>query len=338
MATTPGLGGGGSVGIAFETTMGTYVPPTIYVPIISESLEYTEEKYLSEQIRQQSIISEAKPSYYHVEGDIEMEVDPELIVYFLYMGRHTVTKVGAATPWTYTFVPNSAGTASTATGASTQKTASITVVRNGEVFGYAGCALGGFEFSVDTDSGILMATLNILGLSEAVASDPTEVWVAPKLYGADAHHIKLDTAGAAPAFASSDDVNHNGLTFGVNFNAEAQNRVRADRSASYISFGITEGTVSSEIDFLTRTDYDNFKATNKRAIRMGSYTPGASATLAAATHGIELQANNYFFNSYSVPLEGMGDLIAADTEGRMLGIAAGDAYSVKVKTVVTNIT
>jgi len=335
MALTPGLGGGGSVGIAFETTMGTYVPPTIYIPIISESLEYTEEKYLSEQIRQQSIHTEAKPSYYHVEGDIEMEVDPELIVYFLYLGRHTVVKTGAATPWTYKFTPNSAGTASTAAGPSTQKTASITVVRNGEVFGYTGCALGGFEFSIDTDSGILMATLNIFGLSEAVAADPTEAWVAPKLYGADSHVLKLDTAGAAPAFAAAADVNHNGITFGVNFNAEAQNRIRQDRSASYISFGITEGTVSAEIDFLTRADYDFFKATNKRAIRISSLTGGA--TLAAATHGVELQANNYFFNTYSIPLEGMGDLVAADTEGRMLGIAGGDAYSVTVKTQVTTI-
>ncbi len=336
MATTPGLGGGGSVGLAFETTMGTYVAPTIFVPVLSESIEYTEEKYLSEQIRQQSIHTEAKPSYYHVEGDIEMEVDPELIVYFLYASRHVITKTGAATPWTYTFAPSSAGTASTGAGTTTPKTLSITIVRNGEVFGYTGCTVGGYEFSIDTDSGILMATLNIMGLSEAVASDPTEAWVAPKLYGADAHTLKLDTAGTAPGFAAAADVNHNGITFSVNFNAEAQNRIRNDRSASYISYGITEGTISAEIDFLTRADYDNFKATNKRAIRVSSLTGGA--TLAAATHGFEMQANNYFFNSYSIPLEGMGDLVAADTEGRMLGIAGGDAYKLTVKTVVTTIT
>jgi hypothetical protein len=182
-----------------------------------------------------------------------------------------------------------------------------------------------------------MCTLNIFGLSEAVAADPTEVWVAPKLYGADAHIIKIDTAGTAPTFAAAADVNHNGVTLGVNFNAEAQNRIRNDRSASYISYGITEGSVNAEIDFLTRADYDNFKATNKRAFRLGSYAGGAT-TLAAATHGFEFQVNNYFFNSYSIPLEGMGDLIAADTEGRMLGIAGGDAYKISVKTIVTTIT
>ena len=126
--------------------------------------------------------------------------------------------------------------------------------------------------------------------------DPTEVWVAPKLYGADAHALKLDAAGTAPTFAAAADVNHNGITFGANFNAEAHNRIRHDRSASSTSaYGITEGTFQSEIDFLTRADYDFFKATNKRAIRISSLTGGA--TLTAATHGVELQANNYFFNS-----------------------------------------
>lgn len=328
MPAIPGLGGGGSVGLAFETVMGTYVPPTIFVPVLSESLEYTTEPYLSEQIRQQSIHSEAKPSYYHVEGDIELEVDPQNIVYFLYATRHTITKSGTA-PSTYKFVPNSAAVAGTASGPTTAKTLSITVVRNDVTFGYVGCVLGGFEFNIDTDDGILMATLNILGLSEATQANPVEAWTAPDLLGADAHYLRLDTAGAAPTFAGSPDVNHNGITFGANFNAEAANRIRADRGASYITFGITEGTVSAEIDFLSRADYDFFTAVNKRSIRVESLNGGA--TLALATSGVRLQANNYFFNSYSIPLEGMGDLIAADTEGRMLGVTGGDAYEVHVK-------
>lgn len=328
MATTPGLGGGGSVGVAFETVMGTYVAPTVYVPILSEGLEYTEDKYLSEQIRQQSIHSDAKPSYYHVEGDIEMEADSNFLPYFLYAGRHVITKT-AGPPPVYKFVPGSQGSASTAAGATTTKTLSITVVRNGEVFGYTGCCLAGYEFSVDTDTGILMFTANIMGLAEAVAADPTEAWVAPLLYGADSHRIVLDVAGVAPGFAASPDVNHNGLTFSVNFNAEALNRVRADRAASYIGYGITEATLSSEIDFLTRADYDNFKATNKRALRMESLNGGA--TLALATNGVRIQANNYFFNSYTPALGGMGDIVVADTEGRLLGIAGGDAFEVHVK-------
>ncbi len=40
-----GLGGGGSVGVAFETTMGTYVAPSVFVPILDEDFIYTESKY-----------------------------------------------------------------------------------------------------------------------------------------------------------------------------------------------------------------------------------------------------------------------------------------------------
>src|SRR5262245_47335204 len=95
-----GLGGGGSVGIAFETTMGTYVPTTVFAPILNESLQYTEEKYYSEQIRQQTIVSDVKSGYYHVEGDIQLEVDPSNIVHWLYASRHNIVKAGAG-PFTY---------------------------------------------------------------------------------------------------------------------------------------------------------------------------------------------------------------------------------------------
>lgn len=332
MATTPGLAGGSAIGVAFETTMGTPVAPSVFVPILSETLEYTTEPYRSPQIRQTSIYTDAKPSYYHTEGDIELEVDPNTILYFLYATRHNITKTGAG-PYTYKFTPNSAAVQGTGAGPTVAKTITITKLKNGEVFAFAGCALTGFEFRVDTDTGVLMATLNIMGLSEATASAPTPTWVAPVLYGADAHRIYLDAAGTAPGFANPVDVNHNGFNFGVNFNSTPENRVRADRSASYIAHHITEGTFTSDIDFLTRADYDFFKNVSKRAVRVESLNGGA--TLAAATDGIRMQANNYYFSSYAIPLEGMGDLIAANTEGSMLGITGGDAYEVHVKSAVS---
>jgi hypothetical protein len=320
---TPGLGGGGSLGVAIETTMGTYVPPTVFVPILSESLEWTEDKYLSEQIRQQSIHSEAKNSYYHIEGDLEFEVDANYLPYFLYATRHTATKTGAG-PYEYKFVPNSMAVAGPPA-----KSLSFTMVKNGVVFSYVGCVLTGFEFNISTDTGILMCTLNVMGLREdGTKTDPTEVWLAPDLFGADAHQLYLGAAAAIPTFTAP-DINHNGFTFSANFNANAENRIRADRGASYISFGITEGTVSAEIDFLARAEFDFFTAASKRAVKMESIN--GAATYALATSAVRLQANNYFFNTYSIPLEGMGDLISADTEGRMLGITGGDAYEIHVK-------
>lgn len=317
-----GLGGGGKVGVALETVMGTYVAPTVFVPVLSENLIYREEKYYSEQIRQQTIASDVKPGYYHVEGDIEMEVDPTNHPYWLYASRHTPSVTGGV----YKFVPSSAGSASTASGATTPKTLSITVVRNDVVFGYTGCVVGSFEYSVE--DGVLRCTMTVLGLAEEEQAAPSPTWPAPDLLGADAHYVYIAASAAAPTFGAV-DVNFNGFTFRANHNAEAQNRIRADRSASYISFGITEAEIESELDFLDRTDYDNFVNNAQRAIKLESLNGGA--TLAAATTGIRLQGNRVSYDAYDVSLEGMGDLIMADFTGRIIGIASGDAYEIHVK-------
>ncbi len=320
-----GLGGGGKVGVAFETTMGTYAAPTIFVPILSESLRYTEEKYYSEQIRQQTIVSDVKQGYYHVEGDIEMEADPTNLPYWLYGSRHTVAKSGTG-PYVYTFTPSSAGSASTAAGTTTPKTLSITIVRNNVVFGYVGCVVGGFEFSIE--DAVLRVTMNVFGIAEAVQSAPSPTWPAPDLLGADAHRVYLAAAAASPTFTSP-DINFNGFTFRVNYNAEAQNRINALRGASYISFGITEAEVESELDFLDRTDYDNFVNNTQRAIKLESTNGGA--TFAAATSAVRLQGNRVSYDTYDIGLEGMGDLIMAGFTGRMVGIAGGSAYEIGVK-------
>lgn len=324
-----GLGGGGSVGLAFETVMGTYVAPTVFVPILNESLRYTEDKYYSEQIRQQTIVSDVKSGYFHAEGDIQLEVDPNNIVHWLYASRHTIAKTGAG-PFEYTFTPSSAGSASTGAGPTTPRTLSITIVRNEVVFGYTGCTVGGYEFMIE--DGVLKATLNVIGISEAVQSNPAESWIAPELYGADAHRVYLAAAAAAPTFGAV-DTGFNGFTFRSNFNAEAQNRIHAQRSASYVSFGITEAEIESELDFLTRTDYDNMVANTQRAIKLESTNGGA--TFAAATSAVRLQGNRVSYDAYDIGLEGMGDLIMAGFTGRCVGIAAGSAYQIDVKSAVS---
>lgn len=321
----PGLGGGGSVGIAFETVMGTYVAPTVYVPILDEDFIYTESKYYSEQIRQQSIVSDVKSSYYHIEGPINMEADPRFLPYFLYASRHSIAKTGAG-PYEYTFVPSSAGSATTAASGTVPRTLSITIVRSDVVFGYTGCVIGNFEFSVE--DGILMCNMEALGLAEAVQANPTETWVASDLMGADAHRIYLAASAAVPTFGAI-DVNFNGFTFRANHNAEAQNRIHAQRSASYISYGITEAEIESELDFIDRTDYDNMVANTTRAIKLESTNGGAN--FAASTSAVALQGNRVSYDAYEPNLEGMGDLVMADFTGRIIGIAGGDAYSIKIK-------
>jgi len=49
---TSEIGGQGTVGVAFETTVGTFVAPTKWIPIRSESLQLVEDKIYRMNIRQ----------------------------------------------------------------------------------------------------------------------------------------------------------------------------------------------------------------------------------------------------------------------------------------------
>src|SRR5438309_3480486 len=100
-----GVGGQGYLGVAVETTPGSYVLPTKSIPILSENLIYTEDRYISPAIKAQTIATDVKQSFYHVEGDIDLEVDTDTIVYFLHAARFAVAKTLTG-PYKYVYTPS----------------------------------------------------------------------------------------------------------------------------------------------------------------------------------------------------------------------------------------
>lgn len=329
-----GIGASAAVGFAFETTLGTYVPPTIWIPVLEESLVYTEDKYYSQQLRQQVTDSDVLPSYYHVEGDIRLEVDVNYLPYLMYCSRHTITKTGAG-PYTYKFTPNIAGATSTAASGAVQRTASITVLRNGVFFGYTGCTMGGYEFTVSTDEGVLMATMNVMGNGEEDGSGTTS-WIAPELFGADCHRVSVDTAGISPAFASPSQ-DFNGYTFRANHNPEPQNRLIPQRKAVFTKFGKTDFSVESELDFIDKTEYNNFKAAAVKAFQFESRRPGNAVSFVAATEAVRITTYRAAYDRYDINVDDIASLIIGGFEGHGLNITGGDAYAIEVKSPV-NIT
>src|SRR5262245_14334223 len=332
------LGAGGWMALCVETTMGTYLPPTtagtVWTPILSEDFQYREDKYYTPQIAAGVVVRrDVAQSFYHIEGTVRMEVDPTQFPYFMYATRHTVSK-SAGPPYTYTAVPNAAGSA----GALGTKSLSITILRNNDTsaaFGYAGCVAGGFEFTVE--DGVLICTITMFGLSEAAPGAlGTPTWAAPNILGAASHAVYTDAAGLTPAFATA-DLTFNGFTANLNHNPAAQNRLTPSRAATYISYGETEATYSTELDFLSRTEYDNMVANNLKAIKFESVKPSGS-TWAASTSGWRLVMYRTAYDTYPVGLEGMGDLVMArGVTGRILHITGGSAYTMECKSP-TNIT
>lgn len=316
------IAGNGALWVGLETTYGTPVDPTdsgvgVWVPIISETLDYTETKYFSEQIRDSAVTSDVEPSYYHVAGDIVMEVDANYLPYFLYASRHTVTKTGSAAPYSYSAAPTSIG--STYPGGSARGL-SIGVVRNNIGFLYSGCVVT--QWALTVDNGVLRVTMSIMGLAEQDMSSSTfgESWIAASLFGASDHSVYVDTAGLTPTFADA-DLTFNGFTFTANYNGAAQNRLTPARSATYISYGEIEATYDTELDFVDKTEYDNMKNDTLRAIKFESIKGGAD--WAGATEGFRVICYRTAYNTYQVGLSAIGDLIMARVNGRSLGIAGG---------------
>jgi len=147
-----GIGAAGVVGLAIESTSGEYQAPEKFFPIRSENFQWTQDTVWRRVIRGTSDVIGAVPGDGHVEGSLDMEALDDVLPYFLRIARGDLTQTGTD-PVNYEFVPNSA--------AEPAQTASITVVRNGIVFGYTGCVVGSFSFSVD--DGQLVVDLSMLG-------------------------------------------------------------------------------------------------------------------------------------------------------------------------------
>lgn len=330
-----GIGAGGSVYIELEDTYGTYKDPDdvgaagVWMPILSETLAHTEEKYYSGQIRHEVVDAEQMPGYYHIEGDLVFEVDPQYLPYFLVASRHTVTQSVAPAPYIYTAEPSKIGSQYPG---GTGKGLSISIWRNGVGHGYSGCVVNQYAFTIET--GTLRCTASMLGLKEQEPSgdDTGATFTAPVLYGADASSVYTDTAGAAPAFASA-VTNFNGITATINHNGAAQNRIVEDRAATYISYGKTEATIDSEFDFLDRTDYDNYVASTKKAYRLQSIN-GVTRTWVGCDNGVQITYRNASFDSYAVGLSGLADLIMATINARALVVTGAAPYTILCKSSV----
>jgi hypothetical protein len=304
----PGIGGGGFLGVALETTPGTYVAPTKFVPINSESVQYMQETIWRRPIRQSVDIVGAVDGDVHVEGDIEMEAFEDVVALMLHAARTSVVKSGSSPNFTYAFKGSAAAVPS--------ETLSITIVRNGEVFGYTGCVLSSFSFSIE--DGQLMFNCSILGRDEAEQSAPTPTWATTQTpFGAGKYSIEIPTATPV--------TDTDNFEFEVDDNGEPQFRLKnTGRGAQFIAYGERDVTMSVERDFENRDDYDAFKALTAQSITLTASK--------GANNSISLLMPASIKDEYELGLEGQGDLIRASVSYNAVIDATGNAYTITVKT------
>jgi len=288
-----GIGAGGFMGLAFETTYGTYAAPTKYFPIKSEDFKFMQDTYWRRVIRANVVTwLGAADGFSHVEGDIEMELMEDALPYFLHASRNTVAKSGAGADKTYVTTPTAIASSS-----SLPKTLSITIVRAGVTFGYVGCVVGKMSFSAD-DTGVPMMTMTVMGSDEASQSLPTPTWLATSTaFGAGMYSIEIPTATQV--------FDCNGFTFEVDDTPEPQFRLNNSRKARFIKFGERSTTLQTTRDFDGRAEYDLFKALTATSVTL--------SCTKSATNKVTFKMPNAIRETYDGPsLTGQGDLITAD--------------------------
>lgn len=306
----PGTGAGGFLGFALEAVAGTYLAPTKYVPINSESLGWTQDTTWRRPIRASADVVGAVQGNGRVEGDISGEAFEDVVALMLQAARTTAVKTGTTPDFTYTYTGSAVAVPT--------KTMSITVIRNGLAFGYTGCVVGSFGFSIE--DGALMFNPTILGRDEASQTLPTATWQAGTQavpFGAGQYKIEIPTATQV--------FDTDAYTFTVDDGAEAQYRLKdTSRGAQFISYGERSVTATVERDFETRDDYDAFKALTGQTITM------LASKGAANSIGITIPAA--IKDTYEVGLGGQGDLIRASVSYTGTLDSAGKAYEITVKT------
>jgi hypothetical protein len=306
----PGTGAGGLLGVAVETTSGTYLAPLKFVPINSESLAFTQDTVWRRPIRQSADIVGAVKGNGRVEGDISMEAFEDVVAQMMRAARTSITKSGTTPNFTYTVVGSAV--------AIPNKTMSITVVRNGVVFGYVGCVISSFTFTIE--DGALMFNVSILGRDEAVQSAPTPTWptgVQATPYGAGQYNVQVPTATQV--------FDADSFEFSVDDGAEAQYRLRDNTNgATFVAYGERAVTASIERDFETRADYDAFKALTAQSITL--------LASKGTNNNITITVPAAIKDTYEVGLSGQGDLIRASVAYNGVLDATGNAYTVVIKT------
>jgi hypothetical protein len=239
---------------------GVYAPPQKYFPVKSETLKQMQAPSWRAPIRHTVDIIGVVQGDVHVEGDLVMECLVDVMPYFMDCSRMAVVKTGSA-PWTYTGTPTA--------NAIPNRTMSITVVRNGQVFGYVGCCVHQFKFALN--AGILEVTFTMLGTNEAVQSLPSDTYVNDVPFGEGMYQLQFPVATVITDADTFD--------FTVNDNGVPNYRMRNDTvGASFINFGERVLTMNLTRDFLTRADYDAYKAYGAQAFSFAA-AHGASSSI-----------------------------------------------------------
>lgn len=307
-----GVSGGGFVGLAFESTPGTYVAPTRYHPVLSEALEWQPGTIFRRPIRQSVDQIGAVPGNVGSTGTLSMEALDDILVYYLYAMRMGIVKTGSSPNFTYTATP-------TSTNAFPTRTLSLTVIRNSQVFGYVGCVVSKMTLAIQND--LLQCDCDILFQNEAVQSLPAPTWVTETPYGPGTWSVQIPTA------TQIFDLD----TFSLSIDEAGASAYRLKntgpnqgRGAQFISMGERTIQMTASRDFIDRTDYNAFQAVTPQNLTIQCAHGG--------NNSIAFNIPNAFKSAMQTPLSAQGDIIRSSLTYDSTIDGSGNAIYLTIQT------
>lgn len=304
------LGALGYVGYGKETTEGTRVAPTKFIPVTSFSIEDSNDFIVPDQIRHSRDRYIAMTAPFNISGSMEMELLPvdvssllrsawaATVISSAYAGggyQHVYTP--ASTEPTFTFEPSAAD---------------ILVMR------YGGCRINTLEIKAAFGE-IVTASFGIEGINrnkESGPSSPTYTNVTPL------HFTGVDIKVASGTFLPTVKE----FTFGTNNNIERIGTLRKTKAWKRLALGMREVSLSLTIDFTDTSEYDRFLAETIFDVDLHLEGQTALSGMGSNKPTLRIQIPNVRWNKVGVPLAA-ADYLEQSVEALIVAPIGGDVFT-----------
>lgn len=309
------LGALGYVGYGVESTEGTFVAPTKFLPVSSFSFEDTNDYIVPDQIRNTRDRSVAMAAPYMTSGSMEMELIPYDISTLLKSAFAASVSTSAYGGGGYQHALTPGDTSPTLTFES--NAADILVMRYGGIRVNTLEIKAAFGEIVTSSWGLEGTTRQSMGSSQT-SQTYTDV-------------LPLHFTGADVFVAGSQNVMVKDFSFTVGNNLERIGTLRKTRSWRRTALGMRDTGLSMTLDFTDSAEYDRFLAENEFVVKLHMESGTSGLPLMGTNKPmLEIVLNRVRWNKVGIALSA-GDYLEQAVEALVLKpISAGNVFDAKL--------